>query len=189
VRKKYQTYEKEQRENLYSWRTITLKQLSPNHVCEIGLIITVVICLDQGERKVKEDPAFCFARTSFISPKQSLCLPHREKKDKKRGKGGSCKAVLADRRVGEEPIQEQQKWTSLLIFFHVPRSTFSSTLLFSCYIIFLVFWLTLTVSSFEYMLARCRAEYCSLFVASGLDLEQLHPVTHTPTLPASSNFG
>jgi hypothetical protein len=50
--------------------------------------------------------------------------------------------------------------------------------------------ITLTVSSFEYMLARCRAEYCSLFVASGLDLEQetqLH--THTPTLPASSNFG
>jgi hypothetical protein len=50
--------------------------------------------------------------------------------------------------------------------------------------------ITFTVSSFEYMLARCRAEYCSLLVASGLDLEQdtqLH--THTPTLPASSNFG
>ncbi len=48
---------------------------------------------------------------------------------------------------------------------------------------------TLTVSSFEYMLARCRAEYCSRLVASGLDLEQetqLH--RHTPTLPASSNF-
>jgi hypothetical protein len=37
------------------------------------------------------------------------------------------------------------------------------------------------------MLARCRAEYCSLLVASGLDLEQetqLHTHTHQRCQPA-----
>ncbi len=39
----FNTYVKKQRGNLYGWWTITCKQISPNHVCKLGLNITFTV--------------------------------------------------------------------------------------------------------------------------------------------------